>query len=167
MRANIANVPDISITQLEEVFATFNRVSADLGSSYRELEARVSGLSEELAATHSARIKELTQKEQLAAKLSALMDALPGGVIALDADGIIREENPAAIQILGSSSIGCSWIQALADSASTGPVLDGEVSFQNGKRISISSSVYGDEGDTIILLMDVSENYRLSNLMVG
>ncbi len=64
-----------SISQLERAFATFNQVSADLGSRYTALEARVSALNEELAATHSARIKELTAKEQLAAKLSSLMDA--------------------------------------------------------------------------------------------
>lgn len=165
MRTNTASSPDISIVQLEEVFATFNKVSADLGSSYRELEARVSGLSEELTATQSARIKELTAKEQLAAKLSALMDALPGGVIAIDADGIIKEQNPVAIQILGSDFQGKSWLHALENSTSFGPMMDGEISFQNGKRISISSSPYGEDGDTIILLTDVSENYRLNNLI--
>jgi len=165
MSTNIINTPDTSINQLEEVFATFNQVSADLGSNYRELEARVSGLSEELAATHSARIRELTEKEQVAAKLSALMDALPGGVLALDANNIIKEENPVAIQILGKSYLGKSWQMALENSATSDPLLDGELSFQNGKRISISSSTYGDDGYTIILLTDVSENYRLNNLI--
>ena len=165
MRSDIANTPDISINQLEEVFASFNRVSAELGSSYRELEARVSGLSEELAATHSARIKELTQKEMLAAKLSALMDALPGGVITLDASGTIKEENPVAIQILGGSFQGEAWLQTFEKSASIGSTPNGEVTFQSGDRISISSSAYGDEGETIILLTDVSESYRLNNLI--
>lgn len=165
MRTDTVSSPDISIVQLEEVFATFNKVSADLGSSYRELEARVSGLSEELTATQSARIKELTAKEQLAAKLSALMDALPGGVIAIDADGIIKEQNPVAIQILGRDFQGKNWLHALENSTSSGPMMDGEISFQNGKRISISSSSYGEDGDTIILLTDVSENYRLNNLI--
>ena len=165
MSTNIIDTPDISINQLEEVFATFNQVSIDLGSSYRELETRVSRLSEELAATHSARIRELTEKETIAAKLSALMDALPGGVLALDANTIIREENPVAIQILGKSFQGKSWNTALENSTTTEPVLNGELSFQNGKRISISSSAYGDEGDTIMLLTDVSENYRLNNLI--
>lgn len=162
---NTPDTPDISILQLEEVFATFNKVSADLGSSYRELEARVSGLSEELTATQSARIQELTAKEQLAAKLSALMDALPGGVIAIDANGIIKEQNPVAIQILERDFQGKSWLHALENSTSFGPMMDGEITFQNGKRISISSSSYGEDGDTIILLTDVSENYRLNNLI--
>lgn len=166
MRTNTADkISDISMSQLEEVFATFNQVSAELGCSYKELEGKVSGLSEELAATHSARLKELTEKEMLAAKLSALMDALPGGVIAIDAKGIIKEENPAAIEILDRSFLGYSWLKALEFSASVGPLLDGEISCHNGKRVSISSSAYGDEGNIILLLTDISENYRLNTII--
>ena len=47
MRSNLVESPEISINLLEEAFATFNRVSADLGSSYQELEARVADLSAE------------------------------------------------------------------------------------------------------------------------
>ncbi|PCJ26641.1 MAG: hypothetical protein COA96_04800 [SAR86 cluster bacterium] len=165
MSTNIQNSPDISINKLEEVFSAFNQVSAELGNRYKELEIRVSNLNEELAATHSARIKELTEKERLAAKLTSLMDALPGGVIVLDKLNSVIEENSIAKQMLEGSNIGNNWQLVLANAASCNPVLNGELSFQNGKRISINSSIYGDKGEKIILLTDVSENYRLNNLI--
>ncbi len=165
MKPSSLEHPDISITQLEEVFTAFNQVSEELGTSYRELESRVSDLSEELAATHSARVNELTEKEQLAAKLSGLMYALPGGVITMDCAGIIKEENPVAIQLLGESFQGRSWQQALGYAGLAEPILSGEVSFKNGKRISISSSRYGNDDRIIVLLTDVSENYRLNNML--
>ena len=159
------NTSDISISQLEEVFATFNKVSSDLGSSYKELESRVAILNDELITTKSARLKELTAKEQLASKLSTLMYALPGGIITLDADGIVQDENPAAVQILGRSNLLKSWRQALQGSTINNLELKGEISLKNDKRISISSSAYGNDGETIILLTDVTENYHLNNLI--
>lgn len=163
------NSPKISIQQLEEAFAAFNQVSADLGSNYRELEGQVSNLNRELAASHSARMRELTEKGKLAAKLSALMDALPGGVLILDADGKIKEENPVARLLLGASFQGQYWLQALKLSApdqfNAPNGLEGEITLSNGNRVSIKSSTYGDEGNTIILLTDVSENHRLNELV--
>jgi two-component system, sensor histidine kinase FlrB len=154
-----------SISQLERAFATFNQVSADLGSRYTALEARVSALNEELAATHSARIKELTAKEQLAAKLSSLMDALPGGVVVMDAQQQIKEVNPVAIALLGENPVGASWQQTIALVSKGQSSLEGELTCLDGRRISISSSSYGDQGDTIVLLTDVSENHRLNSLI--
>lgn len=165
MNSTNQNYTDVSISQLEEVFAAFNQVSADLGSNYRDLEMQVASLSEELAATHSARIRELTEKSQLAAKLSALMAALPGGVVVLDSQSTVSEENPAAIHILGSSFQGTSWNEALQVAPSIETPLEGEVSLRNGKRVSIGSSSYGQKGDTIILLTDVTESSRLNDLM--
>lgn len=163
MHSNLSSSSNVSISKLEEVFATFNRVSADLGSNYRELEVRVAGLSEELAVSHTARIKELSAKEQLAAKLSALMEALPGGVIVLSARGIVREENASAVKLLGKSQIGQQWNSTLDEVSACDSQFENEISLHDGKRISINTSSFGDEDETIILLTDVTENFRLNN----
>ncbi|MBL4572894.1 MAG: hypothetical protein JKY86_07455, partial [Gammaproteobacteria bacterium] len=91
----------LSKSKLEELFTAFNQVSVDLGSRYRELETRVAQLNSELTASHSARLAELTEKEQLAAKLGSLMDTLPGGVLVLNSDGYVLEETSSAQRILG------------------------------------------------------------------
>jgi len=152
-----------SISQLEEAFGVFNQVSADLGNIYQNLETRVAGLKEELAASNSARIRELTEKERLAAKLSSLMDALPGGVIVIDLQGKVKEMNPAALSITGKCFVGQSWQQLFAQIASSEPVYDGEFSLRDGKRVSITSTSFGAEGDRILLVTDITENYRLNS----
>ena len=68
---------------LEDAFQTFNQLSDQLASSYHALEQQVSHLNEELNKSHDARLKELTEKERLANRLSTLLQALPGGVIVL------------------------------------------------------------------------------------
>jgi two-component system sensor histidine kinase FlrB len=163
MKTTTVASSDNTLNKLEQAFDVFNQVSADLGSSYRVLESQVNALRQELAASNSARVKELTAKEQLAAKLTALMESLPGGVITIDITGTVKDANPAAAAILGQSVIGQQWKNILAQLTSEQDFMDGEVSLHNGKRISISSSVYGDLGETIILLTDISENYRLSH----
>lgn len=159
------NEPGISKSKLEELFTTFNQVSLDLGSRYQELECRVAELNNELAASHSARLKELTEKELLAAKLGSLMDTLPGGVLVLDAEGKVREETSSAIRILGTSVRGKNWARVLPTAHRHHAPLNGEVSLDNGLRVCISSSSFGENGEVVILLTDVSENYRLRKLI--
>lgn len=155
----------LSRKKLEELFATFNQVSVDLGSRYRELETRVAQLNSELAASHSARLQELTEKEQLAAKLGSLMDALPGGVLVIDSSGYVLEETSSAQRILGQSVKNLNWKEIVKKSSRDHLMLNGEVSLENGVRICISSSSYGESGEIVILLTDVSENYRLRKLI--
>lgn len=154
-----------SMNRLEELFATFNQVSIDLGSRYQELQGRVADLSAELAVTHSARVKELTAKEQLAAKLSSLMDTLPGGVIVLDNNGVIRESNSIAVQLLGQPVVGKNWREILAHISDFNNAPDGEFSLNSGRRLCMSSNEFGNNGDLVVLLTDVTENFRLRSLV--
>lgn len=165
MSTEALNETSISKSKLEELFATFNQVSLDLGSRYQELENRVAELNSELAASHSARLQELTEKELLAAKLGSLMDTLPGGVLVVDAEGYVREETSSAIRILGKSVRNKRWIDSLPSIHREQAALNGEVSLDNGIRVCISSSSYGEAGEVVILLTDVSENYRLRKLI--
>ena len=165
MQTNIVRHTAPSVSKLEELFATFNQVSVDLGSRYRELEARVADLSTELALSHSARLKELTAKEQLAAKLGSLMDTLPGGVIVIDASGTVREENAIAQRLLGTSVVNRNWKDIIKAASGSNSLHAGEVSLQNGLRLCLSSSAYGDAGDKVVLLTDITEDFRLRNLV--
>lgn len=152
-----------SISQLEEAFGIFNQVSADLGTIYQELESSVAGLKEELAASNSARIRELTEKEKLAAKLSSLMEALPGGVLVLDGEDRVREMNPAALALTGRSCIGEKWQRIIEQIAGTTPLYQGEISLRDSRRVTITSSPFGNDGDRIVLITDITENFLLNN----
>lgn len=154
-----------AISKLEELFTTFNQVSLDLGARYQQLETRVAELSSELAMSHSARLSELTAKEQLAAKLSTLMDTLPGGILVLDANGFVLEANPVALRMLGASAIKRKWLELLQEVSNGMAMSGGEMTLRNGVRVCISSNAFGDKGEQVVLLTDVSENFRLRNLI--
>src|SRR3546814_18694935 len=72
---------DPRVLELSQAFALFNDTSRVLADSYQELERRAAALSQNLAAAHGARLRELEEKERLAERGQALMDALPGAVI--------------------------------------------------------------------------------------
>ncbi len=153
-----------SIAQLENAFVAFNKVSADLGTYYKGLELKVSELNAELESSHSERIKELTEKARLAARLSALMDALPGGVLVLDKRGSVLQENAVANGMLGVSTVRKNWCSTLRSLDCSDTSLDSEFTLSNGKRIAASYSPYGDDEGTIVLLTDVSESHRINLL---
>lgn len=59
-------------------------------------------------------MEELAEKERLANRLQSLLDLLPGGVIVIDAHGVVREANPAALGLLGEPLVGMLWREVIA-----------------------------------------------------
>ena len=127
--------------ELRKAFEIFNRVSAELDSSYRDLERRVSSLQTELSRSQDARLTELAEKECLANRLSALIAALPGGVVILDSKSRVQDCNPLAAEIFGGSLLTKNWNDVLArESVVNGNLSEKEVQLRNGRILSIESS---------------------------
>ena len=99
---------------LEQAFALFNQMSNQLSESYSLLEARVNELKGQLALVSAQRMQELAEKERLAHRLQSLLDLLPGGVIVIDGQGVVREANPVARALLGQPLVGMLWRQVIA-----------------------------------------------------
>ena len=154
---------DVSPEALQNAFQTFNQISDQLASSYHVLEERVSSLSDELSKTNDARIRELTEKEKLATRLSSLLQALPGGVIVLDGDGIIKEFNQEALELLGSPLEHMAWTDVIARSFSPRNDDGHEVSLVNGKRVNISTCPMVDGPGQILLFTDVTDMRALQD----
>ena len=154
----------ISATELEQAFEVFNRVSRELDVSYRDLESKVAGLTGELAASRSARLVELAEKERLAHRLSSLVSVLPGGVLIIDADQVIRDVNPEAIELLGEPLIGLKWEEVLRR-ASLGqqPVSSPELQLESGRRISVVGRLLDQSGDHVMLVTDITDVHRLQD----
>jgi len=151
----------LSQDELEEAFAVFSRVSAELDETYRTLQSRVAELTAELGQARSARLRELAEKERLAIRLSSLVSALPGGVLISDAAGIVRDANPQALQVLGQPLLGEAW-RAVLERVSGHPELrDAQLVLANGKRYSVVSRRLDDSGDCVLLITDVSEIHQL------
>jgi len=148
---------------LEDAFNTFNQLSSQLADSYQALEIRVAQLNEELADSRDERIKELTEKERLANRLSALLSALPAGVVVLDQHGKVQEYNPAAIELLGEPLHGIAWQDVITRAFAPRADDDHDISLTDGRRVSISTCPLGSEPGQILLLTDVTEVRKLQN----
>lgn len=152
---------DPSKQQLEAAFETFNRVSAELDASYQILQARIAGLTEELAEARSQRLQELAEKERLANRLALLMEELPGGVIVVNKCGRIREANHAAIEFMGCALVSKKWQDVLLATVASERPLDSELILNNGRRLSVNSQHMTDEDEQVILLTDMTRLHEL------
>lgn len=149
------------LQHLEKVFASFTQVSTALNDSYGELEKQVVCLNRELAVARSSRIKVLRDKEQLAVKLSTLMDALPGGILVTDHNDKVIQENPAIAEIFGHSAISKQWQSFLEENVSQYTQHLQTYSLKNHRHISISSRKFGEQQGQIILITDITDNIKL------
>lgn len=148
---------------LQEAFMAFNQLSEQLVGSYHDLQGRVEQLNAELSTAKDERIKELTEKERLASRLSALLTALPGGVIVLDSSGIIREYNRVAADLLGEPLEGLAWSDVIRRAFAPRSDDGHDVSLTDGRRVSISTCPLEGEPGQILLLTDVTEMRRLQD----
>lgn len=151
--------------QLKLAFAAFNEASEQLSGVYQGLQHQVAQLTRELALANGELHKQLIAKENLSQQLSLLLNALPGGVIALDAQERIEQVNPAAIAILGESLVGSNWQRVvqerLAPTAITNEWLLERQQAMEQRRIRIESSATDLAGRQILLVNDITEAYAM------
>lgn len=148
---------------LEQAFQLFNQMSSQLTDSYSLLEARVTELKGELAVVSAQRMQELAEKERLANRLQNLLDLLPGGVIVIDGHGLVREANPAAIDLLGSPLEGELWRHVIARCFAPREDDGHEISLKNGRRLSIATRSLDAEPGQLVLLNDLTETRHLQD----
>ncbi|GMR08253.1 MAG: sensor histidine kinase FleS [Gammaproteobacteria bacterium] len=157
------NSDPAEIEDLEQAFNLFNQVSEQLAGAYRDLEGRVEGLNNELESAQSERLTQLNEKERLANRLQSLLNAMPAGVVVLDSAGNVQESNPAALDLLGEPLLGIRWLDILQRSFAPRPDDGQDISLQDGRRVSISTSSLGDEPGQILLLHDVTETHAMQD----
>lgn len=152
-----------SRASLEQAFEMFNQMSSQLSESYSLLESRVTELKGQLALVSAQRMQELAEKERLALRLQSLLDLLPGGVIVIDGQGVVREANPVARNLLGKPLAGMLWREVIARSFAPREDDGHEVSLKDGRRLAIATrSLHGEPGQ-LVLLTDLTETRRLQD----
>lgn len=150
------NQPDPQ--QLQEAFQAFNRMSSALEHSYRELEQQVAGLNRELAASRSERL-------QLADRLETLIEALPGGVLVLDAEGRVGECNPMAQQLLGTPLVGETWEAVRRRCFDLGGSDGHDIRLHDGRWIRISDRPLDAAAGRILLINEITETRHLTEAL--
>ena len=139
----------------------FNQVSSQLSDSYSLLESRVAELKGELAVVSAQRMAELAEKEVIANRLQSLLNLLPGGVIVIDAQGQVREANPAAADLLGEPLEGELWRNVINRCFAPREDDGHEISLKDGRRLSIATRSLDAEPGQLVLLNDLTETRRL------
>lgn len=148
-----------SSEQLQEAFETFNEQSVRLQDSYQSLETLVASLSSELQATQNQRLIELAEKEQLAERLVTLLNALPAGVIVIDANGIIQDINPAAKAMFCDYQVGAIFDQTIAGISLDMLQESNDITLPCGSLVSCQTQK--TDHSTILLFNDISERVAL------
>jgi two-component system sensor histidine kinase FlrB len=152
--------------ELEQAFALFSSASAQLASVYEELQQQVARLTAELAVANGELRREYQEKEALSHRLGALLEALPGGVVVLDAAGMVVQANPAAVRLLGDDLLDRPWTDV--ESARLAPAdapQERRLRAPDGglreRWVSVSASALDPAGARILLLSEVTEARRL------
>lgn len=158
-------VPDPSAVMnhkvLEQAFTLFNQASSELTDAYQKLQQRVEQLTGELAAANGELRHQLEQKEALSQRLGHLLDALPGGVIVVDRQGVVLEANPAAVTLLGGPLLGETWGAVLAARLkATQSPHEWQLAGATQRRLRLSASALGQDGE-ILLVHDISEAHAM------
>lgn len=151
--------PADKAAELQRAFAMFNQVSAELTQAYETLQGKVASLTEELAVANGELRRQYREKEALSERLSSLLDALPAGVVLLDASARVAAVNPAAIEMFGEQVLGAHWGDAvnrcLEPTLTIGEWMLGE------SRLSIAESALPSGDGKILLLHDISTAQRM------
>ena len=162
-KADLTSTPELNNKEdLRSAFELFNQMSQQLSQSYEHLETRVADLTQELNTVSAKRMEELAEKEVIAERLESLLNVLPGGVVVIDAKGVVSKANPAARDMLGEPLEGVSWREVIQRSFSPQDDDGHEISTKDGRRISIATSSMAEDGQ-IILLTDQTETRRLQS----
>ena len=151
--------PDNKTAELQRAFAMFNQVSAELTQAYEALQGRVTSLTEELAVANGELRRQYQEKEALSERLSSLLDALPAGVVLLDAGAIVAAVNPAAITLFGADIVGRHWGDVARDYLE--PTLTVGEWLCGGGRVSIAESALPSAGGKILLVHDVTAAHQM------
>jgi two-component system, sensor histidine kinase FlrB len=157
MAANKVELIENRRAELQAAFHAFGSVSEQLSGAFDSLRGQVAQLRTELGEAHAG-------KEHLAARLSALIKSLPGGVLVLDGTGLIQESNPVAAHLLGEPLFGLRWTAVLARAAVSPRANTELVELRSGKFVNISQSSLASGGD-VVLLADVTESHMMQVLL--
>lgn len=150
--------------QLEEAFSIFMQASDHLSRAYQELQQRVEQLTSELAVANGELRSQFIEKEALSERLGLILTALPGGVVVLDAAGLVIETNPAANAMFEEDMRGRKW-QDVAAACLTQTATPGEWLSRDGRRFSIVKSSLGASDGQILMIQDITEAHNLTMQM--
>ncbi len=95
--------PAIAGEELAEAFSDFISASARLELSYRELQGEVAELTQALSERNQALSRSQSENRSMGQTLERIVEAMPCGVLVVNADGEVQLANPEAARLVGLS----------------------------------------------------------------
>ncbi len=141
--------------QLQDAFDKFNLVSDSLVTSFDKLNETVVKFSHHLPADRAQR-----KQHTMTRHLRALLDAIPGAVIVLNAQGRVVDCNLSAKELLAAPLTDELW-RDVVSRVFLSELDQGELTTADGRQFSISTRPLGYEPGQIILLNDVTQTRQL------
>jgi two-component system sensor histidine kinase FlrB len=148
--------------ELEQAFSLFNLASEQLAATYAGLQDQVANLTRELAIANGELNRQFLEKEALSQRLSALLAALPAGVVVVNENERVIEANLAAQAMLGSGLIGLPWMVAQACALRPTAIADEwETKQPEARRLALSTSALLGATGRILLFHDITQAHAL------
>jgi two-component system sensor histidine kinase FlrB len=157
MSATNHDVASDQRADLQAAFRAFGSVSEQLTGAFDSLRGQVLKLQHDLTEAHAG-------NEHLAARMSALVKGLPGGVLVLDAQGTIFECNPAAIELLDEPVLGETLSTVLERSVPSSDSMSEHIELRSGRFVNMSRRDLAGGGE-VVLLTDVTESHLMQVFM--
>ncbi len=97
------------------------------------------------------------------AYLTGLLDALPAGVIVLDANGYVERSNLVATDLLGEPLVGERWCDVILRCFESGSSDADYLRIKGGRYVSIATKPLDGLPGQVLLISDVTEKYLLQD----
>src|SRR5450631_1190263 len=142
---------------LHAAFLAFGSVSEQLSGAFDSLQGEVTRLRLQLQESEAG-------SADLAARLAALVNGIPGGVLLLDTLGGIQECNPGAIELLGEPLLGQSFAAVLSRAAQNTPGAVEHTELRTGRFVNILRRHSSSHGE-VVLVTDITESHAMQLLL--
>ena len=142
---------------LHAAFLAFGVGAEQLSGAFDSLRGEVTRLSLQLQESEAG-------SADLAARLAALVNGIPGGVLLLDTLGGIRECNPGAIELLGEPLLGQSFAAVLTRAALNAPAAAEHTELRTGRFVNILRRRLSGHGE-VVLVTDITESHAMQVLL--
>lgn len=103
----------------------------------------------------------LREAANMSNRMEHILQAMPSGVVILNADGMVTDANPVAVALLEQPLCGARWIDVIHSAFAPKDDDGHEVSLRNGRRVKLAITPLTPEPGQLIVLTDLTETRLL------
>ncbi|MBT8422607.1 MAG: PAS domain-containing sensor histidine kinase [Gammaproteobacteria bacterium] len=167
--------PEQDLKALKQAFDIFTEASGQLGSSWRDLEQQVAQLQDQLHTAQDERRQEAERNKHLVQRLSTVIETLPGGLVVLDADGLVNEVNSAAREMFAEPLEGMRWSDVVTRDFAGRDGAQADYVLRDGRRLALAQRAIVRSADDpaddnhpaegrVLLFTDMTEQRKIESL---